>query len=430
MDRTMDEQRCKVEFPAFYDQIENNVRAWQAKGGITLKDVDDAQFGAADGWGFARIIIKDGQLYIREVREGNESRMSALLHLLYQAVTTDPSSARGGGEGSLPAIDMVISTADKDGIAAPAGWVMDKRVDEDPRNGRWLVPDFGFAGWPEAGIASYEEFLLLADKEERDHSWEKKDSRAFWRGFANFYATRKDLLQRTSLTINPSRSTWSDVRETSFHDVGEQFSEIVPMHEHCRRKYLIHSEGNSYSGRSKYLLACHSVTIAHPLEWTQHFHPALNSDPTSPEQNIVQLPGPLFNGLEEEVLRLREMDKSGLGTSQGKVTPLSQNSARRIADNARQVLRQRYLTPAATMCYTRAALKAYASVQEVKTWPESKIDGLRGPSPKDGPGGGVVPSGGKGKDMLKLGAKGDIEYGIWRLTGSIDWPPGPRMRRG
>ncbi|KAN0064640.1 hypothetical protein ACQY0O_002269 [Thecaphora frezii] len=415
LDRTMDNTRCRAEFPALFPQLDANVKAWKQKGGIKKHDVDMAQQGANRGWGTARVVIKNRQLYIREVKEGNESRISALLHLLHTAVATDPASSRSGGNKPLPPIDLVISSADKDGNSNAAAWAIDKRVDEDPSVGRWLLPDFGFAGWPEAGIASFEEYIRLVQKEEREYPWENKDDHAFWRGLANWYTIRKDLLNRTSVDLDPSRKEWADVRQTSFHDKGDQFAPIVPMHEHCRRKYLIQSEGNSYSGRFKYLLACHSVTIAHPLEWTQHFHPALVSDPASRQQNFVELKGPLFEGLEEEVRRLQDVDRGRRSGGSGR------NAPRTIADNAQRTLKERYLTPAATMCYTRAALQAYASVLERPSWGQDPMDLEEGPFPQVG--GGVVASGGRGKDLAQLGAKGDIEYGVWRLSGSIDWPP-------
>lgn len=245
-DLTMDESTCVTEFPAFYQQLEDNVKAWKAKGGVTKLDVDHAAQGSLGAWGYARIVIRDGNLYVREFREGVESRMSALLHLINQAITTDPGAHHRNGP--LPPIDMVLSTADRDGNSSPAAWVIAKPTSEDPSLGRWLLPDFGFAGWPEAGIASFAEFQQRADKEERSWPWDKKAKLAFWRGLANNYAIRTDLLDRTRPEGDPERRKWFDVKQTSFHDVGAEWAPIVPMHEHCRQKFLIQSEGNSYSG--------------------------------------------------------------------------------------------------------------------------------------------------------------------------------------
>ena len=433
-DRTMNEATCKAQFPLLYPQIQDNVAAWKAKGGIKYGDLDEAARTCATNWGMARVVIRDGQLFLRQVREGGgESRISALLHLLHTAVVTDPSSFTSLDDSSSTGVELVLSEADKEASpTSDAVWVLSKRVSEDKAKGTWLLPDFGFVGWPEAGIASFDEFLHLAQLQDHLLPWDQKANRVLWRGLANGYAPRVDLLSRTDPNKVQGADKWADVKQTSFHDVGADFHPIIPMHEHCRHKFLIQTEGNSYSGRGKFLWSCRSVTVAHPMEWTQHFHPALNSNPKSREQNMVELPGPLFAGLEQTTLQLQNSAHipatQDLPSNMSTSGALKLNPPQRIADNAVETLRHRYLTPAATMCYLRAAIKAYAGVLKKDTWPREANaaawdEGGVGIVPHQGPGGGVAPGGGKGKDLLKLGAKGDIEYGIWRLSGSPDWPP-------
>ncbi|SPO26218.1 uncharacterized protein UTRI_02494 [Ustilago trichophora] len=436
-DRTMTESTCRSEFPLLFPQLEANVAAWKDKGGISYADLDQAARTSATNWGMARVVIRDGQLYLRQVREGGESRISALLHLLNTAITTLPSSADQASISSNgTGIELVLSEADKDASASSdAIWVLSKKISEPAAKGTWLMPDFGFAGWPEAGIASFDEFLHLAALQDHLVPWPQKGDKVLWRGLANGYLPRVDLLAKSDPSKVTGAERWADVKQTSFHDVGAEFHPLIPMHEHCRHKFLIQTEGNSYSGRGKFLWSCRSVTVAHKLEWTQHFHPALNSDPTSKEQNFVELPGPLFSALEETTLALQasahipanqDLPPNYAKSSGG----LGMNPPQRIAQNAVEQLRHRYLTPAATNCYLRAALKSYAQVLKVDTWPRGEgenaaawDDGGVGILPKGGPGGGVAPGGGKGKDLYKLGVKGDIEYGVWRLSGSPDWPP-------
>jgi len=170
----------------------------------------------------------------------------------------------------------------------------------------------------------------------------------------------------------------------------------------------------SFSSRSKYLLSCNSVTIAHKLEWTQHFHPALNSNPESPHQNYVELPGKYFQNLEFGVKELWESDgKSFQGTNSSNSNSvmageskqvLGMNPAKQIADNASRTLRDRYLTPSATACYIRAALRAYSEVMIHESW------GVNGVELREG--NGVEPGSGKGKNF----GKGDVEYGVWNLV--------------
>lgn len=419
----MNDSTCRAEFPLLFPQIHDNVAAWRAKGGISHADLDEAARTCVSNWGMARVVIRDGQLFLRQVREGGESRISALLHLLHTAVTTDPSSFTSADDPSGTGIELVLSEADKDASSSDAVWVLSKRVDEPASKGTWLLPDFGFAGWPETGISSFDEFLHLASLQDVLVPWNLKPDRILWRGLANGYPPRMDLLAQTR-----GEDEWADVKQTSFHDTGAEFFPLVPMHEHCRHKFLVQTEGNSYSGRGKFLWACRSVVVAHRLEWTQHFHPALNPDPASGGQNMVELQGPLFSGLKETVLALREGANLTSDQEMGGSGALGRNTPQRIAENAVRTLRERYLTPAATNCYLRAALRGYAGVLRKDTWPRE--DGAAawgsggvGIVPHGGPGGGVAPGGGKGKDLAKIGVKGDIEYGVWRLSGSPDWPP-------
>lgn len=422
-DRTMNDERCRKEFPLLYPQLDELMRYWQTRGGISKKMIDENEKEAAPHWGHARLIINRGKVYIRAFKEGTETRNSALVHLVQQAVESWP----GGGvakDDTLPTIDLILSPGDKDIFPNAASWTVTKSIKDHRHTGKWLIPDFGFVGWPEAGIASFEEFLDQANQQEVQYPWYRKHTRAFWRGFANVYAVRRDLIKRTEIMNHPERERWADVHETTFHPDGKgDWYPLVSLPEHCQHKYLIHVEGNSYSGRSRYLLSCHSVTITHPLEWTQHFHPALNNFTDSANQNYVQLPGPFFEGLEEVVRELRisdgmtESEPEQKITKDGKSVPpikiLKYNGAQKIADNALRTLRHRYLTPAATMCYTRAALRHYAESLNVTSWNNV------GATVKAGHG--ILPDTSKGR--IPSDVKGDIEVGVWRLLGAPNWPP-------
>lgn len=422
-DRTMNDEKCRKEFPLLYPQLDELMRYWQTRGGISKEMIDENEKGAAPHWGHARLIIRRGKVYIRAFKEGAETRNSALVHLIQQAVESWPDGGIAKDD-TLPTLDLILSPGDRDIFPNQASWTVTKSIKDHRHTGKWLIPDFGFVGWPEAGIASFEEFLDQATEQEELYPWYRKHTRAFWRGFANVYAVRKDLIERTDIKKHPERERWADVHETTFHPDGKgEWYPLVTLPEHCQHKYLIHVEGNSYSGRSRYLLSCHSVTIAHPLEWTQHFHPALNNFTDSSNQNYVQLPGPFFEGLEEVVHELRisdgmtESEPERKMTKDGKIIPpvkiLNYNGAQKIADNALRTLRYRYLTPAATMCYTRAALRHYAESLNTTSWNNV------GPTVKAGHG--ILPDTSKGR--IPFNVKGDIEVGVWRLLGAPNWPP-------
>lgn len=73
------------------------------------------------------------------MREAGDSRISALLHILHKSISSTPIS--DPNHKPLPPIDMVFTSADKEGIdpSAKAGWAIDKRVDEPLEVGTWLM---------------------------------------------------------------------------------------------------------------------------------------------------------------------------------------------------------------------------------------------------------------------------------------------------
>ena len=404
---------CKAEFSRLYPQLATNEAAWRTKGGIRHSDVQNAAANCRHGC--VHLVIKHGQIFIRSQVKDWQSRVRSTLQLLstaYQGANEDEKALIEGTE-------LVISTADFDGFTDPkgsrgAGWVLDKRVSD--KEGQYLFPDFSFASWPEAGIPSYQEFRRDAELVNAETPWRSKSNPAFWRGDALMgkgIAARDSLL---SVATGPGTEAWSDVKRTSFWEEGPSIGKIVSPPEHCRHKFLIHSEGVAYSGRSKFILGCQSTVLMHKLEWEQHFHPALISDPSSTDQNHILLPGQLFEKLPSTMHKLIQEE------TDAKSSVLSANrsgstTGERIASNAKRTLTDRYLTPAATACYIRAALISYSKTLDRKSWPNKQ-----GPALIEGAG--VKPGAGTPKGSLKdLGVKGDVEYGVWTNLGQPEWPP-------
>lgn len=170
-DLSLSAEVCKREFPLFYYQLDANAYTWQTRGGLKQSHVERAWLKCEGGC--ARVIVSDGRVYIRSLTHDWQSRVRAVLALLRQAVESAPPSERAALEGT----EFVFSTADKDGTREDdgAGWVLDKRVTDPPR--QYLIPDFSFAAWPEAGIASYEEFRRDAAEVNANWPWLDKKNR-------------------------------------------------------------------------------------------------------------------------------------------------------------------------------------------------------------------------------------------------------------
>ncbi|PWN19702.1 hypothetical protein BCV69DRAFT_287854 [Microstroma glucosiphilum] len=411
-DTTFPAPMCQGLFPRFIPQLVDNADAWRARGGIKAAQVT-AAVNSCEGGCVHLIIANGGQIFIRSLIHDWQSRTRALLKLLEEAV----SGASWAEKMELEGTELVWSTADKDGFRQNggdgAGWVLDKRV-TDPL-GQFLIPDFSFQGWPEAGIASYKEFRRDARETDEAWPWSKKHDKVFWRGDPNVGAPpRLDLMRQVR---EKGADAWSDVKRTSFWETGPDIAPTITPAEHCQHRYLFHSEGNAYSGRSKFLLNCISTVITHNMTWTQHFHPAMITAEGDPDRNVILSSNGdgLFGDLAALMKKLKAEESQPLR--------FGISTAQQVALNAQRTLGQRYLTPAATACYFRAALLSYASVLDRASWP-----GGQGPQLKRG--GGVKPGAGAGdnRGAVKLKAmhlEGDIELGTWELLGGPEWnwPP-------
>jgi len=136
---------------------------------------------------------------------------------------------------------------------------------------------------------------------------------------------------------------WADVKALRWRDNDSMANDLKSMPEHCEYQYLAHTEGNSYSGRLKYLQSCKSVVVAHKMDWIQHHHPLMKS--SGPQQNFVEVRRD-YEDLSEKISWLQKNDKK----------------AERIAANSVRTFRERYLTSAAEVCYWRKLIHGWSMV--------------------------------------------------------------------
>jgi len=155
---------------------------------------------------------------------------------------------------------------------------------------------------------------------------------------------------------------WNDVQPL---DWGGDRHEWVSMIDHCKWKFHGFPEGNTYSGRLRYLQHCRSVIVTHEPHWIQHWTHLYNADPKSPDQNIVFVP-------KTKVRPKPSSDPLNPNPYEGAWTRLPEvmddllrndTKARQIADNQWTFFRERYVSPASAACYWRRALQLFASIQ-------------------------------------------------------------------
>jgi hypothetical protein len=330
----LDEEQCLVAFPDLYKEIDRAVARGRETGRkITPEDLEtEWRFD-----GIVRALIHDNELYIIDARgvqgPNHRPRTVATLNAIQRALTAY--------QGTLPDIEFTFTVHDSAII-----------TDEDPRitwaytrlphqESLWLMPDFGLWAWPDVNVRSYSELRkILAETE--SHFLEKTP-KLVWRG--SLAVGSHDV--RAGLVEHASGQPWSDVQELDWSNATNINTRLLSMQDHCEYMFVAQTEGNTYSGRLKFLLNCHSILFSHKLDWIENYHHLMQS--TGGDQNYVQVERD-YSDLARKITRLLD--------------PAEVERTQLIADNARRIFHERYLTPAAEACYWRALIRGWAKMQD------------------------------------------------------------------
>ncbi|EEQ33050.1 hypothetical protein McanMca71_003766 [Microsporum canis] len=312
-------QRCQSAFPGLFEEIDRAKRERTYRH-ISRNEIDSI----TPKNGYIRAMIYNQQLYIIHRNGTIYSREYATLQALNRAIVSSPDP--------LPNIEFVFNTDDK--VDSVAQWGYARRPQDKDM---WLMPDFGYWSWPETKVGTMQEVQTKAEQEEQTWTWPKKIPKLFWRGATMGLEVRDKLIEVTH------GQPWADVKPIIWRDKDSMKNDLRSMPEHCEFKYLAQTEGNSYSGRLKYLQSCNSVVISHTLEWIQHQSPLMKS--SGPEQNYVEVRRD-WSDLHEKIQWLESHE----------------NDAKRIAQNNVKTFREHYLTPAAEVCYWRHLIRSWSEV--------------------------------------------------------------------
>lgn len=264
-------------------------------------------------------------------------------------------------------------------------------VNDNPRNNSWvfarpnkksdynlfLMPSFAFWSWPSPTLGTFDAALSRIASVEVTTPWEKKIDKAVWRGTPWFNPLGHPTLRQDLLKATRHRE-WANVAA-----LNTSKENALAIEDFCRYKYVVYTEGVTYSGRLPYHQACESVLISAPLTYLTHtawlMKPIMagdlivafakgGGDDTAPQvgegngREGVPLPllqavgdwrdanaiyvSPKFEDLEGVIMLLRARP----------------DVARRIARNQRETVVERgYLGAAAEACYLRALVKAWAA---------------------------------------------------------------------
>lgn len=234
----------------------------------------------------------------------------------------------------LPNIEFAFNTDDS--VDALPLWGYARRAKD---RAVWLIPDFGYWSWPETKAGSTREVQAKAElAEEEGLAWENKTAKLLWRGVPVMGPNIRNKLIKVT-----KDKPWADVKALVWNDKESLQNDYKTMPQHCEYQYVAQTEGNTYSGRLKYLQSCRSVVVSHKLDWIQHYYHLMKS--SGPEQNFVEVKRD-WSDLEKTMQHFLDHDEE----------------AKQIADNSVKMFRERYLTPAAEVCYWRRLMREWKKV--------------------------------------------------------------------
>ncbi|KAK0666355.1 glycosyl transferase family 90-domain-containing protein [Cercophora samala] len=355
---SLDEDQCNAAFPGLTKEIDDAV----AQGPFTMKRYSNNQ-GPLQGR------IKDGQIYIihAQRRKDLSAEMSnsrtASLHQLNRALLTSPT----------PLPDTIFTLNFQD---TPFGtsWAYSRPAsptnsNPNPQQRLFLIPHFSFWSWPLPFIRSLPHASALITALESTLPFPSKTPKAVWRGTTWFNSVLSpQLRQKLILTTRPHPDLF-DVQKLEWTGKSRNATNALPVQDFCRYKYVIHTEGISYSGRFQFLQMCRSVVLTPPILWMQHtthlVRPVFSGELTGNKwETTERVKGVWGRGVEggEANMVFVKPDWSDLEET---VRWLEEHPevAEGIATRQRELfVGGGYFSKAAETCYWRALVRGWAKV--------------------------------------------------------------------
>lgn len=381
--------QCEASFPGLTWSIQDVV----SQGPFTLRPRTSPVLGR----------IRNGQLSILKAQHKNElstemlASRTASLHQIHRALLTAPAPE------SLPDTIFALNFQDQ-----PFGtaWAYARQADPHARPGfddgnrdarTFLMPHFSFWAWKlpfvgsmgraaaaiadieTPGVASATSAASAASAASH-RSFAAKVPKAVWRGTTWFNSVQNPHL-RANLLAATMHKPWADVEALKWDTVSQDAKgartarNSLPIEDFCKYKYVLHTEGVTYSGRFQFLQMCASVVLTPPIGWMQHVtHLARplfsNTIPGmegrwktgemtrrawpvdyKPEEANMVFVAPDWGDLEDVIRWLEEHPKVAEG--------IARRQRETFVDGG-------YFSPAAETCYWRALIRGWSEVVNVE----------------------------------------------------------------
>lgn len=337
--------------------------------------------------------IRDGQLATilkaqrrRALSPEMLASRAAALHQVHRALLTAPEPPPGDTVFALNFQDQPFGSAW--GYARQADPRSRPGYDDGDRHARtFLMPHFAFWAWKLPFVGSVRRAAAAVEEiEGRGADFASKIPRAVWRGTAWFNSVQNPRLRQDLLRAAKGRP-WADVEalkwDTKPGANGEKTaSNSLAIEDFCRYKYVLYTEGVTYSGRFQFLQMCGSVLLSPPIAWMMHtthlVKPVFSSDLPGLEgrwtaSEMTKRAWPVRYAAEEANMVFVKPDWSDLEDTI-KWLEDHPKTAEGIARRQRDTfVGGGYFSPAAEACYWRALVRGWA---EVARWDEAALEDL------------------------------------------------------
>jgi len=253
----------KTEF--FYDTIKHDLQIWKSIGKITKNDMSKALKYSI------HYQIIDHKLY-RQHSCIFPSRCSGVEHFILNVVNNLPDM-----EFALNVHDWPKSPKYKTPMPV-LSFSKVKNLHWDIMYPAWTFWEGGPAVWPiyPRGLGRWDIFREQMNKESIKFPWEKKLTKAFFRGSRT--SKERDplvLLSRKNPKLVDAKYTKNQAWKSKNDTLGEEPAENVHLNDHCQYKYLFNFRGVAASFRLKHLFLCKSLVFHVGSDWLEFFYEKL-----------------------------------------------------------------------------------------------------------------------------------------------------------
>jgi len=251
----------------YLSQRKSDFRYWVERGGITKEDFSrgrDMNLGE-------HYQIIDHRLY-RQQRCVFPARCNGNEHFILKIIH------------NLPDMEFIINSHDwpkvdkNRGTPAPVFSFSKTPREMDILYPAWSFWEGGPAVWPiyPAGIGRWDLMSIDMAKAAHKWPWSMKANKGYFRG-SRTSAERDPLivLSRKNERVVDAKYTKNQAYKSKADTLGEEPATEVPLHEHCKYKYLFNFRGIAASFRFKFLFMCRSLVFHVGEDWIEFFYPAM-----------------------------------------------------------------------------------------------------------------------------------------------------------